>query len=91
MHAVECGLPVVTREGRFMRGRLASGILKRMGLAELVAASDEDYVSLAVRLMTDADYRAGVRGRIAASRGVLFEDLAPVRALEDFLAQAARR
>lgn len=91
MHAVECGLPIVTREGRFMRGRLASGILKRMGLAELVAASDEDYISLAVRLMTDADYRAGVRERIAASRGVLFEDMAPIRAMEDFLVQAARR
>jgi protein O-GlcNAc transferase len=87
MHAVECGLPIVTREGRFMRGRLASGILKRMGLSELVAASDEDYVSLAVRLATDAAYRASVRERMQKARGSLFEDLAPIRALEDFLVE----
>ncbi len=31
MQAIECGLPVVAWEGRFMRGRLTSGILKRMG------------------------------------------------------------
>jgi hypothetical protein len=31
MLAVECGLPVVTREGRFMRGRLASGHSKAYG------------------------------------------------------------
>jgi predicted O-linked N-acetylglucosamine transferase (SPINDLY family) len=42
MQAVDCGLPIVTREGRFMRGRLASGILKRIGLHELIAASDDD-------------------------------------------------
>ena len=85
--AVECGLPIVTREGRFLRGRLASGILKRIGLPELVAADEEQYVALAVRLAQDADYREDVRRRIAAGRPMLFEDTAPVRALEDFLAQ----
>ena len=32
LQAVQAGLPLVAREGRFMRGRLASGILKRLGL-----------------------------------------------------------
>jgi len=26
VQAIECGLPLVTREGRFLRGRLASGV-----------------------------------------------------------------
>ena len=85
MQAVQCGLPIVAREGRFMRGRFASGILKRMGLAELVAGSEEDYVALAVKLVQDAGYRQSVRTRLEASRPVLFEDLAPIAALEDFL------
>jgi predicted O-linked N-acetylglucosamine transferase (SPINDLY family) len=89
MQAVEVGLPVVTREGRFLRGRLASGILKRMHLAELVASSEEEYVAIAVRLAQDAGYRGRVRARIAAHRHVLFEDPAPIRALEDFLVAAA--
>jgi predicted O-linked N-acetylglucosamine transferase (SPINDLY family) len=88
IQAVECGLPVVTREGRFMRGRFASGILKRMGLPELVAQSEEDFVALAVRLARDVQYREHIRSLIATSRQVLFEDRAPIRALEDFLVKA---
>lgn len=91
MQALDCGLPIVTREGRFLRGRLASGILKRMGLAQLVAQSEEDYVTLAVKLVQDPEYRRHVRERIAASRDVLFDDVAPVRALEAFLTKATGR
>jgi len=91
MQAVECGLPIVTREGRFLRGRLASGILKRMELQELVAATEENYVELAVTLCRNAEYRTHIRRRIEAGRHALFEDPAPIRALEEFLAQAATR
>jgi len=91
MQGVECAAPIVTKEGRFMRGRLASGILKRMGLPELVAQSDEEYIALAVRLAEDADYRGHIRNQIEKSRSSLFEDIAPIRALEDFLSEAATR
>ena len=91
MQALECGLPIVTMEGRFMRGRLASGLLKRIGLPELVVASEDDYIVLGVRLAEDAGYRQSIRERIEASRHVLFEDLAPIRALEDFLTGVVRR
>jgi predicted O-linked N-acetylglucosamine transferase (SPINDLY family) len=91
MQAVECGLPVVTREGRFMRGRLASGILKRMGLEELITSSEDQYVALAVKLVQDVDYRAKISARIEASRNILYEDRAPIRALEAFLSSVSRR
>ena len=91
MQAIECGLPVVTLDGRFMRGRLASGILKRMGVTELVARSEDEYVDLAVRLASDTSYNLGVRRHIEATRAVLFNDLAPIRALEDFLANVSKR
>jgi protein O-GlcNAc transferase len=89
MEAVECALPIVTREGRFMRGRLASGILKRMGLQELVARSEDDYIDLAVRICRDDAYRAHLRQRIEAQRGILFDDPAPIRALEEFITRIA--
>ncbi|MEO8717485.1 MAG: hypothetical protein ABI423_04625, partial [Burkholderiales bacterium] len=89
LQAVECELPIVTREGRFLRGRLASGILKRMDMADLVCADGEQYVALAVRLAQDADYRAQIRTRMAAGRDALFNDREPIRALEEFLAQGA--
>ena len=54
IQAIECGLPVVSREGEFMRGRLGSGILRRMGMDALVATTDAAYVELAVTLARDA-------------------------------------
>jgi predicted O-linked N-acetylglucosamine transferase (SPINDLY family) len=89
LHAAECGLPIVTREGRFMRGRLASGILKRLGLQELIAATEQAYVDLAVRLVEDAGYRKALAARLEASCSALYEDPAPVQALEEFLVRAA--
>ena len=91
LQAVRCGLPVVTREGRFMRGRLASGILRSIGLDELVATSDSAYVELAVALANDAGRRRDLRERLRSARERLFEDDAPVRALEAFLARAVAR
>jgi predicted O-linked N-acetylglucosamine transferase (SPINDLY family) len=91
MQAVESALPIVTVEGRFLRGRLASGILGRIGLRELVASSAEEYVTLATRLARDDEYRKTVRERIEAGRHVLFDDDAPIRAMEAFLAEAVGR
>jgi protein O-GlcNAc transferase len=91
MQAVECGLPIVAREGRFMRGRLASGILKRMGLSELVATSEEDYIAIAVRLAQDAECRRRTREHIVETRHILHDDPAPVRTLEEFLINASRQ
>jgi protein O-GlcNAc transferase len=85
MQAVGCGLPMVTYQGRFMRGRFASGILQRMGIAELIAPDTGSYVDLAVRLASDASYREHTRTRIESSRQVLFDDPAPIRSLESFL------
>jgi predicted O-linked N-acetylglucosamine transferase (SPINDLY family) len=88
LQAVESGLPIVTREGRFLRGRLASSILRRIGLEELVAVDDEGYIGRAVRLAREPDYRDDVRRRMAAARPVLYDDLEPIRGLERFLDQA---
>src|SRR5262249_1952114 len=72
MQAVECGVPIVTRDGRFMRGRLASGILKRIGLQELVAATEEEYVGLVLRVIQDREYQARLRRLIRERRGAIY-------------------
>jgi predicted O-linked N-acetylglucosamine transferase (SPINDLY family) len=91
LQAVECNLPIVTREGRFMRGRLASGILKQMKLPELIVDTEQEYAALASRLALDAGYRTGIRQRMAASRAAVYRDTEAVRALEDFLSKAVGR
>lgn len=90
MHAVECALPIVAMDGRFLRGRLASGILKRMGLHELVAATEEDYVALVTKLVVNADYSDQIREQIKARRHLLYEDVTPIRVLERFLIDVTR-
>lgn len=90
MQAIECGLPVVAWEGRFLRGRLASGILRRMGLDELVAGSVEAYVDRAVRLAQDAAYWKEIQARLEAARPALYGDAGSVRALEAFFEDALK-
>jgi protein O-GlcNAc transferase len=91
IQAVECGLPIVTHEGRFMRGRLASGILHRMELSDLVAKSEDEYIDLAVKLAGNADYRQSVSVRMTQSRAKLYNDIEPIRALEAFLEKAVQK
>ena len=90
MQAIECALPIVTREGRFMRGRFASGILKRMGLPELVVDSEEAYIILVVRLVQDKKFRQYIVDHIKQSRDILFDDRETIRTLEDKLISISR-
>lgn len=85
MQAVECGLPIVTREGRFLRGRLASALYREMGLSELIAADEAAYVDMAVRLATDRAWRDEIGARLAEARAALLDDERAIRALEGLI------
>jgi protein O-GlcNAc transferase len=90
LQGLECGLPVVAFEGEFMRGRLASGPLRQLGLDQLVATTPAEYVDIALRLVDDAAWHAQMKQAIVQRRATLFDDRAPVRALEEALFAAAR-
>ncbi|MGH8688113.1 MAG: hypothetical protein ACREVQ_10465, partial [Burkholderiales bacterium] len=91
MLAIEAGLPVVAWEGRYLRGRLSSGVLRRAGLDALVADTVPAYVDLAVRLAQDAAYWGETREQLVQAREGLFGDTQPVRALARFFEDALRR
>ena len=86
LEAVACDLPVVTTPSGLMRGRHSAAILGCMGLAHRVAADLDAYVRQAVRL-ADPGERAAFVAELRAGRPRVFGDLAPVRALEQFLAR----
>jgi protein O-GlcNAc transferase len=69
-----------------MRGRLASCIMRRMDLPQLVATTYEDFARRAVALAADNRKLEQLRAEFVKRRGILFEDPAPIRALEGFLA-----
>jgi predicted O-linked N-acetylglucosamine transferase (SPINDLY family) len=85
MQAVECHLPCVGYEGRYLRGRLGSGILRRLGLDDWVAPHKEQYVDLAVRLATSAPLRAEVREKMRVAEPRLYADFGAVDALAELL------
>lgn len=68
-----------------MRGRHSMAILKMMGIEEAIASSKEEYVQIAIRLGRDAEYRQYISQLIAENKHKLYNDLKPVRALEEFL------
>jgi predicted O-linked N-acetylglucosamine transferase (SPINDLY family) len=85
------GLPVVTLPGRFMRGRHTLAILRMIRMDELIAATPQAYVDLAVRLGTDPLWRKDVRERIVSRYPDACGDLTAVRGLEAFLEDAVMR
>ena len=83
------GIPIVTWPSGLMRGRVTMAILQRMGVTETIAATLDDYVSIAVRLGRDAAWRASLREQIAANKHRIYCDQECITALSDFLWHAA--
>jgi CRISPR-associated protein Csy1 len=91
LDALACGLPVVTLPGRFMRGRQSAGMLRLIGMPQLVAADPDDYVRIVARLAADAGERAAIREALRDRRAAIFDDPAPLLAFQAFVEAAASR
>ena len=78
------GTPIVTLPNGFERGRTSAGYYRAMGVTELIANDVEHYVDLAVRLGTDADFRAAMKARIADHCSVLYDNTSGAHAMADF-------
>jgi protein O-GlcNAc transferase len=85
MEAIACRLPIVTLPGGYMRGRHSYAILTQLGISETIARDKEDYVDIAVRLGTDAEWRKQVLQKMADGESQLFSDTSSIVALEEFL------
>lgn len=85
VQALEAGLPVVTCRGRFLRGRLGSGVLEHLGMAELVADSPADYAERAADIALAPRRRRQLTDQIRATLPRLYRDPAPVASLQAYL------
>jgi protein O-GlcNAc transferase len=91
LEAIDCGLPIVTLPGRFMRGRHSYAILTQLGVPDTIAADKRDYVRIAARLGVDRDWRQTIVETMGAQRDRLFSDTRSVVALEQFFRDVTRR
>ena len=84
MEALAMGVPVVTLLGPRHGERLGHALLSRFGTSETVARTEDDYVSLVVRLAEDKEWAAALRTRIAdaRARSLVWDAAAHVRGLE---------
>ena len=67
-----------------MRGRHAYAMLVMMGLRELIARDQEEYVTIVRRLCQDKPYHQSVRAQVRSNRSKLVGDRACIQALENF-------
>jgi predicted O-linked N-acetylglucosamine transferase (SPINDLY family) len=88
LDALSVGTPVVTLGGSMLRGRQSAAMLRLAGVPELIATDGEAYVERVRSLCTDSSERDCLRQRLLAGNHAIFDDPAPIRALETFLAGA---
>ncbi|MCE9550134.1 MAG: tetratricopeptide repeat protein [Betaproteobacteria bacterium] len=84
LDALACGLPVVTLPGEFMRGRQSYGMLKCLGLDELIAKDQDDYIEIALKIGRDNAWRQQVVQRINSGSNKIFEMETSLRQMESF-------
>lgn len=53
--AVHRGLPVVALEGKFLRQRLAAGLLRKIGMADTITRTRDEYQTIATRLAAECN------------------------------------
>ena len=71
-----------------MRTRSASAILQTLGLEELIAKSEQDYINLAEKVVLDQEFRSKLKSKICLNENLLYKDMRAIKALEDFFESA---
>ncbi|MEZ0370086.1 MAG: hypothetical protein ACAI44_13445 [Candidatus Sericytochromatia bacterium] len=66
------GTPMITCPTPYLRGRIASGLYRLLGLDDWIATDWQDYLEKALKLGTDPDTRAALSARILAGRDQIF-------------------
>lgn len=84
------GLPLLTRPGERLKGRIPTAIYQVLEMPELLADSEQDYLNQAQRLAQDGDYRAHIRATLNGRRSRLFANQAAVVELTQVLRQMAQ-
>ncbi len=89
--ALAIGTPIVTLPSSFLRGRTTYTCYQKMRIRDCIAENPLHYVEIALRLGTNRTYREQIKTQILAAHSVLYEDMAVVHELEQFLLSASKK
>ncbi|MGC2781493.1 MAG: UDP-N-acetylglucosamine-peptide N-acetylglucosaminyltransferase [Bradyrhizobium sp.] len=91
--ALWAGVPIVTCAGDTFASRVAGSLLHAVGLPELIAADEADYVAVALTLATEPDLLQAAKARLRRNRPLtpLFDAAAYARSLQDLYDQMWQR
>jgi protein O-GlcNAc transferase len=90
MESLAQALPIVTCPGATLRSQHSAGVLRAIGVTETIAATADDYVTIAARLAWDTQWRTTMTDRMRAGRSRAWRDTAAVDGLEAWLERVAR-
>jgi predicted O-linked N-acetylglucosamine transferase (SPINDLY family) len=79
------GTPLVTLEGEFLRGRVGAAFNRVVGIPECTAQSVEEYVEIALRLLSDPAFQGDVRRKIEVQKNLLFKQEGAADEMVEFL------
>ena len=68
LDALKTGLPLLTLQGESLCSRMASSLLKTIGLPELITTTQEEYEFLAIELATNPSKLANIKQRLVENR-----------------------
>ena len=88
LDAISAGALLVTLPSEFNRGRHTYGFFRKMRFMETVAETPEHYVELAVRIATDAEFRAHLTILHRTRAEALHEDMRAVKQIGNFFEDA---
>lgn len=89
--ATHRGIPIVTLEGKFMRQRLAAGLLRKIEQTQTIASTSEAYVQIVAKLAQecrDPEQKMKRRQELQVSAPKADHDVSVVRAFEKTLIDA---
>jgi CRISPR-associated protein Csy1 len=88
LDALAQNTPIVTVEGRHMRGRQTAAMLRMIDLPQLICLDADATAACAVALVRSTDERASVRESLVERTPRLFDQHEPLQALRDLIASA---
>jgi predicted O-linked N-acetylglucosamine transferase (SPINDLY family) len=87
MQAIQCGLPIVTMEGQFMKAMFASRILRTANSINLVTGSNKSYIDNTIKLVSDKSIMTFYKKYFETSKTKSFDNIEPIKYLDSFMEQ----